>query len=480
MNNHMRTPSAAAEKNIDLKLILSILAAGSMTFGGIVVETAMNVTFPTLMKEFQINTATVQWITTGYLFIVALIIPLSAYLKRTYKMKTLFAAASLLFIAGTVLCAAAPDFGLLLAGRLIQGAGTGIALPLMFNIILEQVPLSKLGLMIGIATLITGTAPAAGPLAGGYIVKIYSWRMIFVFLLPLLLCSFLIGMYSIRQIQAAEKTVFQFKQYCILVIAFSLFIFAVNRASYLGFAHMQILSLFLLTAFFFFLFFRTCKKSESPLININIFKNSFFVASLTALFMIIFICLGLGFIIPNYAQLVYGENSFIAGCLLLPGCICAAVLAPAAGKIYDRFSPKLPILGGCAGIVLSLVLFSCMAQTLHNGNIIFFYLLFAAGQGLAFGTTTTNALRQLSEKEGTDANAIINTMQQMAAAFGTSFVSTIISASQTQQNLSFAEATKNGTQNALLLLVCCAGIAFACNAYVVLCSPKNSAPHKPV
>lgn len=100
------------DKKIDLKLILSIVATGIMSFSGVVVETAMNVTFPSLMEEFQIGTSSVQRITTGYLLVLA---------------------------------AVTPVFSLLLLGRLIQGVGTGIALPLMFNITMEQVPEEKLG-----------------------------------------------------------------------------------------------------------------------------------------------------------------------------------------------------------------------------------------------------------------------------------------------------------------------------------------------
>ena len=84
------------------------------------------------------------------------------------------------------MAAAAPVFSVLLAGRLIQGVGTGIALPMMFNIVLEQVPEDRLGLMMGIASLITAMAPAVGPSLGGVIVSWFGWRMIFAALLPLL------------------------------------------------------------------------------------------------------------------------------------------------------------------------------------------------------------------------------------------------------------------------------------------------------
>lgn len=138
------------DKKIDLKLILSIVATGIMSFSGVVVETAMNVTFPSLMEEFQIGTSSVQRITTGYLLVLA---------------------------------AVTPVFSLLLLGRLIQGVGTGIALPLMFNITMEQVPEEKLGVMMGTASLITAMAPAVGPSLGGFIVNHFGWRMVFIALL---------------------------------------------------------------------------------------------------------------------------------------------------------------------------------------------------------------------------------------------------------------------------------------------------------
>ena len=231
------------EKKIDAKLILSIVAAGIMSFSGVVVETAMNVTFPTLMKEFNIGTSTVQWITTGYLLVLACIIPASSYLKKRFTTKSLFVTAICLFIIGTVLAAAAPVFSLLLIGRLIQGIGTGIALPLMFNIVLEQVPEERLGLMMGIASLITAMAPAVGPSLGGLIVNNFGWRMIFIALLPLLVLSFLFGIFSIRQVTETQRTSFQIVDYLFLAAGFACFIFATSTASKSGWASVPVLGL---------------------------------------------------------------------------------------------------------------------------------------------------------------------------------------------------------------------------------------------
>lgn len=262
-----------SEKRIDGKLVLSILAAGIMSFSGVVVETAMNVTFPTLMEEFGIGTSTVQWITTGYLLVLAVIIPASSYLKKRFTTKALFVTAVCLFIIGTVMAAAAPAFSVLLAGRLIQGVGTGIALPMMFNIVLEQVPEDRLGLMMGIASLITAMAPAVGPSLGGVIVSWFGWRMIFVVLLPLLVLSFIFGVTSIRQVTETKKISFQVVDYLLIAVGFACFIFATSMASEAGWTSIRVILLFLVSILAIVIFYRRSIHSDLPLIDVKVFHH---------------------------------------------------------------------------------------------------------------------------------------------------------------------------------------------------------------
>ena len=156
-----------SDEKISTKVLCAIFATGILSFCGVAGETAMNITFPVLMKAFSVNTSTVQWVTTIYLLVVACVVPLSAYLKRSFRMKTIFLVANLLSILGVLIDFIAPSFGFVVLGRLVQGMGVGFALPLMFNIILEQVPSRKIGLMMGVGTLITAVAPAIGPTVGG-------------------------------------------------------------------------------------------------------------------------------------------------------------------------------------------------------------------------------------------------------------------------------------------------------------------------
>lgn len=108
------------DNKITKRLLLSIIATGMLSFAGIVIETAMNVAFPTIIKQFSITTSTVQWLSTGVLLIVAIIVPASSFLKKSYKTKTLFIAAAILFFIGLIIGSIAPNFEALLIARLLR------------------------------------------------------------------------------------------------------------------------------------------------------------------------------------------------------------------------------------------------------------------------------------------------------------------------------------------------------------------------
>ncbi|CAK7056626.1 MAG: putative transport protein HsrA [Desulfovibrio sp.] len=461
---------------IDRKLILSILATGVMSFAGVLIETAMNVTFPTLMTEFGIGTSLVQWITTGYLLVLAIIIPASSFLKRRFTSKSLFIAATSFFLAGTLLCAAAPTFCLLLFGRIIQGIGTGIALPLMFNIVLEQVPINKLGFMMGVASLITAVAPAVGPSLGGLIAHAFGWRMIFIALIPFLLAAFIMGIVSIRQVKPTENIPFEFTGYVLVAISFTCFIFGTSMASTCGWVSLQVIGLLSISIAAIILFYRRCEKLASPLLRVQVFHNTGFVVSMLVLVLLQLTILALGFLIPNYAQIVSGENPFVAGCLLLPGCLVGAILAPVGGKIFDLFGAKKPIMLGNVFMVAATALFALLAHKTTPLLLMLMHLCFSIGLGFTIGNTITNGLRQLPADVTTDGNAVVNTLQQLAGAIGTSVAASIVASAQVGAIDTFAKATMRGSQHAFILLFVFSVAAFALSWLVFQTIKRHTVP----
>lgn len=445
----MNQESEPFVRRADVKLFLSIVAAGLLSFTGVVIETAMNVTFPTLMREFSVGTSTVQWLTTGYLLVLATVIPTSSFLKHRFPLKKLFVAGNLLFLCGTVLDAVSGSFGMLL-----QGAGTGIGLPLMFNLVLDQAPLNKIGTMMGAAMLVCALAPAVGPSLGGFIVGQFGWRMIFVALVPGLLFSLAAGLYAIRQSSPYGPRAFDFFGLGCLAVAFSCLLLLCSYASSLpllpclGLAALGLLAV----AIFLRQENRLLKEGKAPLLNLNVFRSASFDGAVLGLLLVQFLCLGIGFLLPNYAQLVLRADPFSAGCILLPGCLVGAALAPVSGRLYDRLGAAKPLLLGSLCILLSQVGYNLVLDSAGILGLTLVYVLFTVGQGLSAGNILTYAMGQLPEATQPDGNAVCNTLQQLAGAVGTAVAAALVAAGQ-QAGTDLAQGTSLGTAHAFFLLL---------------------------
>ena len=433
------------------KTLRAVTATGILSFAGIVVETAMNVAFPTLMRDFHVSTSAVQWLTTGYLLVLALVIPTSSFLKRSFKTKSLFVISNLFFILGTVAAMLAPSFAIILLGRLIQGIGTGIALPLMFNIIVEQVPISKTGTVMGFANLIIAIAPAVGPTMGGFIVKMFGWRVIFMVLLPLLVISLILGMTSITQKSAIEHLKFDFISWIILTIAFSSLVFATNQASISGWLDWRVIVLLLVSVLAILGFYKYSKKPHHPLIRTNVLLNWRFDLSTIALMISQFSILGTSFLLPNFAQLSLHQNAFVAGLLLLPGTTLGIFLSLLGGKMYDVLGARKPIMLGFSLYAVATLLFSIFMPKMTIWMIITFFAIAIMGQAFSSGNTMTSGLHQVEDQFSTDANAVLNTVQQLAGALGTSIVATIVAEHQSTVH-QIAFGTMTGVRTAFCLL----------------------------
>ncbi|BDZ31729.1 MFS transporter [Lactiplantibacillus sp. WILCCON 0030] len=439
-------------KKVDLKLILAVVAAGLLSFCGVIVETAMNITFPVLMRQFNLNAATVQWLTTAYLLVVSIIVPISSFLKRRFRTKTLFVTANLLFMTGLLIDACAGSFAMLVLGRIVQGLGTGIALPLMFNIILEGVPDNQKGTLMGIGTLITAIAPALGPTFGGLVVSSLGWHWIFILLLPLLLLSLGLGLFAIRQMTPTTTASFDVIAWLMVMVIFVGFTFAFNRLPNIATRPGEVLSLLAVGLVGLLGFVYRTQRSSQPLIKLAVFKVSSFDWHLLGFFLVQINALGLAFILPNYIQIVTGKSALLAGLFVLPGAAVGAAFAPLGGRILDHFGAAKPILTGAIVLAVAIAGFTLLGMHLTGGLILGLYIVLMVGMGLTMGNTMTSGLSQLSPSQQADGNAVFNTLQQFAGATGTAVVSALITLVQAQASGSLAHRTALGSTVAFILL----------------------------
>ncbi|TPR19289.1 MFS transporter [Apilactobacillus timberlakei] len=416
------------KERISTNVLLAIIAVGVMTFSGVTVETSMNIAFPTLISEFHIGLNVVQWITTIYLLVLSSVIPLSKFLKERFKTSNLFICASILFLIGLIVDAMAPAFIFLLIGRLIQGIGTGIALPLMFNIILENVPKSRLGFMMGFGSLITAAASAVGPTFGGVIVNTLGWRYIFIILIPILILAFILGIMSVPKLPQSKlsNNKFDVFSFILIFLTFAGLIFGISNISSKPLLNISVILPVLIGIIALTIFIKIQNRKEEPILNVKILKNMAYSKYVIAFFINQLIILGLSFIVPNYVQIINHSSSSIAGLILLPGAVVGAIISPFSGSLLDRFGAKKPILTGIGAIIVSLIYLTVTSYNLSDTIFTIFYTIIMIGIGLSYGNIMTKGLDYLANDIKADGNAILTTVQQFAGAIGTVIVSTII------------------------------------------------------
>lgn len=445
---------------ISIRLTLSVVAACLVSFCGLLTETAVNVAFPTIMSDFGVTTKAVQWLTTGNLLVVAMITPLSAFLQKRFKLKSLFCFSAICFLIGTICAIIAPTFQILLLARLIQGVGTGVGVPLAFCIILEQIPFEKMGTYIGFGALVSAAAPAFGPTYGGIVTSTLGWRFIFVILIPVLIFTVVLGIATIREIHEPQKAPIDMPGITLIMLTFFCLVFGFANIGSIATAPLQEIIFFAAGAVALVLFVRHCMHSDHPLIQIDVFKNIPFDCHLICFFLINAIMLGTAFLLPNYSQIVLLCPSMMAGLMLLPGAGLNALTGPFSGAVLDKIGAKLPIMTGTILMTAGIFLLMIFGRVLTPAVIVGFYIVFGLGCGISFGNTMTVCMMRLPIDLKAYGNTAFNTLMQFAGAVGTSVAAACVAFSQNSASaMSYEEKTAIGSTHGFIFLfaltLCC-------------------------
>ncbi|KKX44011.1 MFS transporter [Lactiplantibacillus plantarum subsp. plantarum] len=412
---------------VTLKTKLAILSVGLLSFVGILVETSMNVTFPTLIKTMRVSLDTVQWLTTGYLLLTTIVMSTTAYVLKRFNPKPLFLFAALVCLLGGILCWLAPNFSVLLTGRLLQAVATGISIPLMFQLIFTYVPRNQLGTYTGLASVIVSLAPALGPTYGGILTSVWSWRAIFVGIVPLLALLAILGAFNIsgKALGVGDKK-FDYLGAILLAITFTSLLFTFNNAGTHGwlspnFGLWCLWSIVMIGAMVTYAI-----KGRRQLIDYSILKLPILRLRLFNYFGLQFINIGLSFVLPLFAQTVLGASAMTAGLMMLPGAIVGAITGPIAGRIYDKQGPTTLLTFSAIMASAALLLFWLTTDYFTVIIMAVIYALLRVGFNTGFGTAISDGSTRVPLPQKSDQNSMFSMMQQYAGSIGTSIMSAVI------------------------------------------------------
>lgn len=423
------------------KLLSAIISIGLLSFLGIVVETALNITFPQLTKYFSIPINQVQWLTTGYMLVSTSLIPLGSFFLKRFRVVTLFRVSCLSFLVGTLIASFSNSFNLVLLGRLCQGIADGIALPLMFAVILHQVPKKKVGTFMGIGSLVIALAPAVGPIYGGIIQDTLNWHFLFIILIPMIIVTWLLGELSIEQSSPIHYVPFDVRGgICLTIFLSTALMFIVNLTA--NSSSLKFNLILLGTVFFSGLLFLLNEKNKShKLLELALFKNKRFLQLLSAFFLLQFSSLSMSYLIPNVLQILFDQSPGLVGFLVAPAAVIDAVLSVVAGIIYDKTTPSLPIISGCT--IIGLTFLGANLFTPSIGGLVLIYMLFMVGLSFSYSNIMTYSLSKLPAGLVNDGNSIYMTVQAYSGAVGIAISSSVVSLLQKQQG-SIISGTKLG------------------------------------
>jgi EmrB/QacA subfamily drug resistance transporter len=388
----------------------------------VLLETSLNVTFPTLSQYFTTSLNNVQWLTTGYLLTVALTVIIAAYLQQRFGAKRLLIAGLAAFTVGDILCFSAPSLVLLMLGRVLQGISTGIVLPLLFALIMRWVPRAYQGRYIGSAGMTVALAPSLGPTFGGLITNFTSWRVIFISVLPLALIFGILSIGTVEK-EPARTRKFPWIQFLLLAIFFVGLTLGLNGLATLGALTWLELGVSA-AALGAGLYLMSHQKTQ--LIQLGIFRTRLFRLSLILYFLVQFIQMGMTFLLPNFAQEVLGQNSMIAGLLLLPGSLLSAVLQPVTGRFFDRHGMRGLLLSGGIGSLIAILGFFLLRNHLSITTIAILFAAYMFGFSCVFNNSLTVGLQNLKPSLIGDGNALFNTFQQYSGSLATGLVAAIV------------------------------------------------------
>lgn len=402
-------------------------------------ETIVSIAIPHLAGTLDVSAATAQWLVSGFLVTMAVVIPTTGFLIDRFAPRQIFLTAVTTFAIGTGLCAAAPNFGALLAGRVVQASGTAVMIPLVMTSVMRLVPAHRRGAMMGTISIVIGVAPAIGPTVGGAVLAALTWRWMFWLVLALALILLTIGALFLQVPYERKLTPLDIGSVALSALGFAGLVYGLASIGQAEVAYIPWVALAIscvaLSAFVWRQ--RILQTQDRPLLDLRTLLFARFRLGVIMSVIVFMALLGAGAILlPIYMQNVLGHDTFTAGVALLPGGLAMAAISRPAGSLYDRIGARPLLVPGSIGMTAALVSFALLGDKAPLGLVIAAHVLFMFSLGLMMTPLMADALGALPDRLHSHGSAIFATLQQVAGALGASvFIAVAAVASQVKSEI---------------------------------------------
>ena len=383
-------------------------------------QTGVNAMMPSIMVEFEVDVALAQWLATGYMLVIGIAVPIATYLSNKVTVRVHLVIGVLAFMIGSVMDWLAPNFAVMLAGRICQAISVGVLLPLMQNIAVLQFPPGLRATAMGVGGIAMGFAPNIGPTVGGALEYAFGWRSFFVLLVACTVVLLVLTLLFVRGGKpVAPDARFAGVSFIYSTIGFGGLLLGLSMASTYGFASSYVWVPILIGAVFVALFLRRQAKSDNPLIHLEIFKSSTYVRGLVVLTLLFGSFLGVTLTIPLTIQDLQGGSSLDAGVVLLPATVVALIVNPLSGILADRFGTRPVCIVFAMFLAVGSVLWVFVDEHTPMPAMMAFQSIRGIGVSGLVGPLQAWSLSKLDARIIPDGSSMSVLMRQAAASLGT-------------------------------------------------------------
>lgn len=413
-------------------------------------ETLLNIAMTEIMHVFNVDAPTVQWLATGFMLVMGILMPLSASLIQWFTTRQMFIGLMSIFLLGTLISGLAINFPMILIGRMIQAAGTGLLIPTIMNAMLNLFEPHERGKVMGNFGLVMMFAPAIGPTLSGVIVDTLGWRWLFFSVVPFVIFSILFAFKYLENVGEVTKPKIDILSVILSTIGVAGIIYGFSSVSNTegGFLNPVVATIIIIGLVALIAFGIRQVKLAVPLLDLSVFKYANFARGIFIFVIVIMSMFASEIVMPIYLQGPMGFSAKAAGMILLPGALLNGFLSPVMGRIFDKIGPRKMIIPGMLVLCLVMVFYSTIHPGIPMFVFILVYIVLMVSISMIMMPSHTNGINQLPKHLYPHGTAVGNMMQPIAGAMGVSIFISIMTHGQ-KKALEGVTPTKQAINDAL-------------------------------
>lgn len=401
------------------------------TFTMSINQSSLSTAYPTLMNAFGISASTVQWLTTGFMLVMCVSMPISPWMLNNMSFKTMFIGALGLFDIGSLMIVLTPSswgingFWFMMIGRAMEAFAVGVLFPSYQTVLLEITPKEERGSTMGIAGLVMGSALACGPIVSGIVLKFFSWKSLFIlFMLVISIIILMAASGLIQDVMERHETNLDWLSVILLVGLIGI-MYVVDQAGKTNPAWGINTVIFIVSLIAIIWFCIRQLHLKHPLLELRVLKtfNYDLAILLTSISYIALIVTTI--IFPLYYQGVLKVSPFISGMSLVPGAAFLSILNPLSGKLADKIGFKPTMLAGMFMIIIGWVAGLIVLNHLSLMGMILCAMVIEGGNAFVMMPAVTLGANALPDELVPHGTAVITTVRQVLGSAGVT-ISTLI------------------------------------------------------